>query len=85
MLVTREETRNGGLYDQRWLDGHICGRCGRSLVCRWNAQANSEEIVCGTCGEGEAFNRLKSYTEFYKAGETVGPSIEGKLRKRLRQ
>ena len=83
MLVTREETRHGGLYDARWLDGHVCGLCGGRLVCRWNAQANSEGIYCGTCGQGEAFNRLRSYTELHAAGVTVGPSIAGKLKKKI--
>lgn len=47
---------------------HRCPTCRNSarLVCRWNGPANSYEVVCGRCGQGERFEARKSLTQQWR-------------------
>ena len=64
MLVTRDQTRFGEKYDERWQKRHECAVCHTSVVERWNGE--SWEIVCGENHDHDGFSRIKSMYELWK-------------------
>ncbi len=60
---------------------HECPDCRHTstLVNRWNAEANSYEVVCGRCKRQEAFVARRSITQRWREGEDVGIAIANRL------
>lgn len=61
---------------------YVCGECGGELTILYHRETSEHIATCGVDHDHSGFERTKSYTEKYKAGELIHPAIKNRIERR---